>query len=343
MCAWVFWLFNRGKVECLGVVLPIVGGSEYDISLFGVERFHAFDAKKYGKVQKYLMKHVGLCKSDFTKPRIVTRQELLSVHTPVYLESLCSSGVIANIVELNLVRWVPNVVLRWRLLGPMKLATGGTIQAAKLALKYGWAINLGGGYHHAKHDQGDGFCVYADICIAIEQLWKDNPDLRVMIVDLDAHQGSGYQNYFAHNKKITTFDIYNDDRCPLRWEKERKYIRFNFPVNDGIGGEVYLQLLTIELPKALDILEKEDGKPDLIIFNAGTDSLEGDPLGFMDISAKSMIERDEFVFDQAKLRKIPIVYLFAGGYALQSADVIGRSLANILNKFMGIKKGCDVR
>ena len=335
----VFLLFMRGKKGFLGVALPIVGGRVYNISLFGLEKCHKFDSKKYGKVQQYLEKHVGLCKTDFTKASLVTQQELLSVHTPDYLKSLCYSETIAKIVELNLVKWVPNIILRWRLLKPMKLATGGTVQAAKLALQYGWAINLGGGYHHAKHDAGDGFCVYADIPIAVEQLWKENSNLHVMVIDLDAHQGSGYQNYFADDKRVTMFDIYNDDRCPPRWKKERQYIRFNFPVHDGTGADAYITLLTTELPNALDILEKEGNRPDLIIFNAGTDSLVSDPLGRMDITPKAMIVRDEFVFEQAKTRKIPIVYLFSGGYSQESAHVIGASLANILERFLGIEKG----
>jgi len=334
-----FLLFRRAKTGCLGIRLPIIGGRAYDISLFGLEKCHKFDSKKYGRVQDYLVKHVGLCKTDFTKARLATEQELFLVHTPAYIQSLYNSETIAKIVELNLVKWVPNSILRWRLLKPMKLATGGTIQAAQLALQYGWAINLGGGYHHAKYDTGDGFCVYADICIAVEQLWRQDPDLKIMIIDLDAHQGSGYQNYFANNKKVTMFDIYNADRCPPRWEKERQYIRFNFPVYDKIGSQIYVELLEAELSKALDILEKEGNKPDLIIFNAGTDSLVGDPLGCMDITPEAMIIRDEFVFGQAKNRKIPIIYLFSGGYTTESSYVIGRSLVNILEKFLGIKEG----
>ena len=320
-----------------GVKLPIVGGSEYNIALYYLDLLHPFDSRKHGKVESHLKKEFGLSKCNFVKPHMVTDQELRSVHTRRYLNSLTSSAIIQGIVGVPGVRLVPNWLLQRYLLNPMKLATGGTIEAAKLALKHGWAINLGGGYHHAKSDSGGGFCVYADIPIAVNQLWKENPDLRVMVVDLDAHQGNGHEMVFKDDARVSIFDMYNKDVYPCD-EKAKKYIEFPVEVPIYVDGDAYIKILRKEIEDALNILEKDDRKPDLIIFNAGTDPLEGDRVGAMCVSARKMIERDEIMFQQARARKISILYLFSGGYTSESANVIGRSLTNILENYVGLQK-----
>jgi len=330
--------YNQGVIT-----LPIVGGKEYDISFCCLEWLHPFDSKKYGKVKDYLIAEVGIDKDSFVKPRMVTEDELRLVHTQRYLASLKSSWTIYRITEIFLLFLVPNFILRKVILDPMKLATGGTIQAAKLALKHGWAINLGGGYHHAKSDviEDGGYCVYADIPIAAHVLWKTNPDLKIMVIDLDAHQGNGHESVFKKDKRVAIFDVYNEDIDP--WDEEaKKYITFNVPVKSGITGKKYMEKLKKELNGALDQLEKQNKKPDLIIFNAGTDPLDSDSLGLMKVSDEKMVERDEFVFEQAKNRNIPILYLFSGGYSKKSTLVVCRSLENILGKFLEIKKGAKI-
>jgi len=319
------------------VKLPIVGGSEYNISLYGLERLHSFDSRKYGNVENYLKNQFGIHKNNLVKPRMVTNEELLSVHTQRYLNSLKNSATIAGIVGISCLRFVPNWFLQRYLLRPMKLATGGTVQAAQLALRYGWAINLGGGYHHAKGDSGGGFCVYADICIAVEKLWKKDPSLRIMVVDLDAHQGNGHEAIFASDSRVSIFDMYNADMYP--WDEVAKeHIRFDVPLRSNIGGDDYIDRLKKEINSALDTLEEKDEEPNLIIYNAGTDPLSGDHIGRMNVSAEKMIERDEIVFKHAQERRIPIVYLFSGGYTKESANVIGRSLENILENYVDLAK-----
>ena len=116
---------------------------------------------------------------------------LLRVHTRRYLDSLSSSLTVAGIVEVPPVALLPSSVVRSHVLNPMRLATAGTLLAAELALRYGWAVNLGGGYHHASSDEGGGFCVFGDISLAIGSLRERHPQLRrFIIVDLDAHQVS---------------------------------------------------------------------------------------------------------------------------------------------------------
>jgi len=333
---------KNGASSKAKVKLPIVGGKQYDIGLWGIEKWHTFDSKKYGKVQKYLQDNFEIDEGMLVKAKVVTDEELLSVHTKKYLDSLNSSRNVAEILELGYLRFVPNFLLRWYLLNPMKLATGGTIQAAKLALKHGWAINLGGGYHHAKSDQGGGNCCYADIPIAVYKLWETNPNLRVMVVDLDAHQGNGHEAVFKNDSRVSIFDMYLQYGYPCDIEA-RQYIDFDVPISSRIKGEEYNVKLKTELKNALDKLQDSGKEPDLIIFNAGTDPLNEDPIGGMRLSEKSIIERDDIVFEQAKNRKIPIVYLFSGGYTKKSANVIGRSLRNFFRKHLGMRSGRKIR
>lgn len=307
-----------------GSKVPIVFSKHYDITLFGIQKLHPFDSEKYGRVYRYLIKHSGLDRESFYTPQQVSQENLLSVHTKEYLASLKKSWNIALIAELGTLAVVPGFLLQKRLLRPMKYGTGGTILACRLALDHGWAVNLAGGYHHAKADSGGGFCFFADIPIAVCRAWERSPDMPVLIVDLDAHQGNGCELIFGNDSRIHIFDIYNRDVFPQDTEA-RRYIEFDFPVRSFIKDAEYLPLLEDELLKAIS-----KSKPGLIIYNAGTDIFEDDPLGAMCISEDGIIRRDEIVFKAALTNKVPIVMLLAGGYTSGSAEIIGRSLDNLL-------------
>jgi len=324
--------------------LPIYGGKAYDISFWGIERLHPFDSTKYGKVQSFLENQAGIAFHRITKPRMVTDQELALVHTPQYLESLKSSRKVAEISEVYPLALAPNFLCRRYLLNPMKLATGGTIQAAKDALEHGWAFNLGGGYHHAKSNSGGGFCFYADIPIAVRVLRRlpGNENLRVLIIDLDAHQGNGHEAVLGPDDKVQIFDMYNAQAYPRDNDNTARYIDFKVDIQsrtrdrNKIAGPEYIRILRLRLEAALNELRDTNRQPDLIIFNAGTDPLDGDPLGAMGVSEEHMIERDQIVFEQAKRRRIPTVYLTSGGYTSASAGLIGRSIKNILENVIQI-------
>ncbi|MFA6743441.1 MAG: hypothetical protein WCS36_04465, partial [Candidatus Neomarinimicrobiota bacterium] len=130
--------------------LPIIYSPQYNISLFGIQKLHPFDTKKYKKVYKYIKTNCGIDENRFYCPEKVSESDIRLVHTGSYLESLKKSEVIARIGQMPPLKFVPNRLLQKRVLVPMKYGTGGTILGAELALQYGWAINLSGGYHHAK-------------------------------------------------------------------------------------------------------------------------------------------------------------------------------------------------
>lgn len=209
----MFYKSDRPKI-------PIVYSPGYNITFFGLENLHPFDSKKYRRVHKRLIsrrpiknpnflitKPLGMLppllhRSQFYCPKMPTATDLSLIHSQTYLDSLTSPKNIASIVEVPPISFLPISLIRARLLKPMLLATGGSKLAAELALTEGWAINLGGGFHHASRDNGGGFCVYADITLAVRHVLEGvKPEKRlkkVMIVDLDAHQVSVSCAHVSH-------------------------------------------------------------------------------------------------------------------------------------------------
>jgi len=320
------------KEETIQVKIPIVFHDNYDISCLGIEKLHPFDTKKYGKVANHLIKNCDLNKNQFFKPEKISNADLLLVHTQEYLNSLKSNLTIAQIAEVPMLKYalkfIPNFLLQKFLLDPLRYATAGTVLGAELALEHKWAINLSGGYHHAKSNNGGGFCYFADIPLAIKKLRINHPNLKVLVIDLDAHQGNGHESILESDPLSYIFDIYNECNYPYD-DQVKKAIDFNYPVTTGIKDQEYLDLLKKTLPSAI-----EEVKPDLIIYNAGSDVYSRDPLGRMRISKAGIIERDYFVFEQAIGKQIPILMVLSGGYSEESAEIIGQSIEQILKNII---------
>ena len=314
-----------GMKQPCGDTLPIFYSRKYNMSVLGIENFHPFDTKKFKKVYKHLRKNLNLCPEQFVSPYRITDEELLTVHSREYLSSLRRSKNIAKIVEIYALRFVPTVFLRNGLLEPMRLGSGGTVRGAKLALEKGWAINLSGGYHHAKAENGEGFCFFADIPIAIMSIWKDKPDVKVLIIDLDAHQGNGCSSILGNDKRVAILDMYNSQVYPNDTEAEA-HVTYDVPILAGTNNSTYLGLLQEWLPVAIN-----GHKPGLVIYNAGTDIYELDPLGALSITEDGIIKRDEIVFRAAIDNDIPILMVLSGGYHKKSGEIIAKSIENLLN------------
>jgi histone deacetylase 11 len=312
--------------------IPFIYSDGYNIELGGIEKYHPFDTAKYRTVHDYLIDK-GLVKPEaFVAPEAVTDEELLLVHTRAYLESLADPLVAARIAEVNEVAYFPAPMIEEGLYRPMRLATGGTVLGARLALEKGAAVNLSGGYHHAKRDSGGGFCYYSDVALAVAELWKEKQDRRVLVVDLDAHQGNGYASIFADDPRIGIFDVYNGDLFPEDAPAE-KYIDFPHRIASGTGTDEYLALVKQELPPALDSF-----KPGFVLYIAGTDVLAGDPLGKLAVTEEGIIQRDELVFREVRGRGLPLLMLLGGGYSPQSGLAIARSLENLIRKGLAYAK-----
>ncbi|CAF1153910.1 unnamed protein product [Adineta steineri] len=201
--------------------------------------------------------------------------------------------------------------------------------AGKLALERGWAINIGGGFHHCSSDSGGGFCAYADLTLLIKNLFIYYSDRikKVLIVDLDAHQGNGHEHDFMNDERVFIMDMYNSQIYP-RDQHAKTAIKCKIELMNHTDDKTYLRLLHINLEKSL-----KEFQPDFVVYNAGTDILEGDLLGNLDITPEGVIIRDEIVFSKCiRERNIPIVMCTSGGYQRTNARVIADSILNLNRK-----------
>ncbi|VDO32689.1 unnamed protein product [Onchocerca flexuosa] len=315
--------------------LPIIYHPIYNISFCGIERCHPFDSRKWGRVYETLLRKLPSCESGMFEERQTIRpleasmDDLRVVHSSVYLSSLRCPCYVAKIVEVTPVAFIPPCIINKVLLTPFRYHTDkfdkhiaiskllyisihfnarGTILAAKLALTSGWAINIGGGFHHASRSKGGGFCIYADITLALTFLFINQLISKAVIVDLDAHQGNGHENDFSGDSRVYIMDMFNNRIYPNDL-RARRSIRRSVHLRIGIQDAEYLFLLSSNLEDVLS-----EFRPDIILYNAGTDCLRGDPLGLLSISSKGIRKRDEIVFKMARDRHIPIVMLLSGGY-----------------------------
>ncbi len=319
----LFFLKSPGYEQPHDGKIPVVYSPNYNFQFFGLDHLHPFDEKKYEKIAAMLKEKWQLTDEDFYTPHQITPEELRLVHTEAYLSSL-SPQVIANVMGLALLAKVPMSSLEERLLTPIRYQAGGTILATHLAQKHGWSVNLGGGFHHAKPEKGGGFNIYADIPIAANVLWKENQDLKVMVIDLDVHQGNGHETAFKDDPRVTILDAYNEDIFPHD-EPAKTFIDYPIVMNNGETGAEFLKKFNETLPQALDA-----AGPNMIFFIAGTDVFEKDPLGQTELSRDDILERDLLVYTEAKNRDIPVVYLFGGGYAKESSEIIAASINQLI-------------
>ncbi|XP_043934043.1 histone deacetylase 11 isoform X3 [Protopterus annectens] len=264
---------------------PIVYSPEYNITFLGLEKLHPFDAGKWGKVINFLKEEKLVTDDTIVEAREATEEDLLVVHTRRYLNKL---------------------------------------KAGKLAIERGWAINIGGGFHHCSSDKGGGFCAYADITLAVKFLFERVEGVaKATVVDLDAHQGNGHERDFMDDNKVYIMDVYNRYIYPGDGFAKRA-IRQKVELDWGTEDREYLNKVEKFLECSLN-----EVPPDIIIYNAGTDILDGDPLGGLAISPQGIISRDEIVFKAARTRKIPILMVTSGGYQRRTAKIIADSILNL--------------
>ncbi|XP_021749951.1 histone deacetylase 2-like [Chenopodium quinoa] len=306
--------------------VPLIYSSDYNISFLGMEKWHPFDSSKWGRICQFLASEGVLDKSCIIEPEEASKEDLLVVHPEKYLDSLQSSSTVAKILVVPPVAMLPNCIIQRKILYPFRKQVGGSVLAAKLAKERGWAINVGGGFHHCSADEGGGFCAYADISMCIHFAFVQLNISRVMIIDLDAHQGNGHEVDFSKDKRVYILDMYNSEVYPLDLVS-RSYINQNIEIPSGTTTDVYLK----KLDEALEVA-KQKFDPELVVYNAGTDILDRDPLGGLKISPEGIIKRDEKVFAFAREKGTPILMLTSGGYMKSSARVIADSIINLSRK-----------
>jgi histone deacetylase 11 len=304
--------------------VALVHASGYDIDLGGLEQIHPFDVHKYSRIRQQLVGDGVAAESDFCAADEVRSEEVLLVHTPAFVDSLREPKRIAEYLAFPVVGMLPSTVVEQGILGAFRRASGGTVLAARLALEHGIAINLGGGYHHATPSRGDGFCIYADVPIAIRLLQREGRLKRAMIVDLDVHQGNGSILCCRNDASVFTFSMHEKNIYPIPKEKGC----LDIELEPNTADRAYLELLGHHLPEALD-----DFQPDLVFLIAGCDTLGGDPLAHLAMTREGIVQRDQYVVEQCLKRKIPVTVLLGGGYSPEAWRVQYASVRGILDTF----------
>ncbi len=296
----------------------------YDLTLYGLERLHPFDGRKYSRARGRILAALGERTDDlWEEPAApVSDDDLRLVHTQDYLDTLATSpATIATALEMPFLRFLPHKILQSRLLTPMRLAVQGTIQAMGHALDGTTAMNVGGGYHHAFPDHGEGFCLYADIPVALahhREAGAITPDEPVLLIDLDAHRGNGFFAALEADPAVHILDLYNAQRYPGLFDGDEDRHPYLVPMRAGLTDAQYKSALDRELPEFLESV----ATPRLAIYNAGTDIIAGDPLGGLDVSYDGVAARDRLVVDTLAERDIPTVIVTSGGYSDASHRLI---------------------
>ena len=266
-----------------------------------------FPHDKYGMVMLALAEIGAAC--EVHEPAIMPRAWIEAVHDPAYVEQVLTCTLPAEKERRIGFPVTPRVSRR------SQLSPGGTWLAARLAIEHGFAANSAGGSHHALADTGAGYCVFNDLAIAANRLIAEGSVGRVLILDLDVHQGDGTAALTAERDDIFTLSIHAEKNFPAR--KARSTIDVGLP--DGTGDANYLAALADVLPYALD-----DFRPELILFQAGVDAHEADKLGRLALTDAGLEARDLYVAGAARARAIPLASALGGGYGADRMAVARR-------------------
>lgn len=325
----------KGRQQATEKTVNVVFSKRYDISFFGLERIHPFDSRKYGRAYRSLQNSWfanRLQERTISVDRPASDAELLLAHSPEYLRKIRSADSLAAALEVPVLRRSPVWLTWWRVVTPMLWAVRGTILAAEAALKQGRAFNFSGGYHHAKPDRGEGFSLFNDIAIAIRQLRASGAisgSARIAYIDLDAHQGNGVSHQFMDDREVFLFDMFNSEIYPAYDSAARRRIDCAIPLKSGCDGEEYLTRLRDQLPVFLNNISQS--RPiELAIYNAGTDVIDGDPLGRLSLTPQDILGRDLLVMEELRNRGIPALMLPSGGYTAESYELIATTVTALL-------------
>lgn len=301
----------------------VVYSPSYLISIGGLEKVHPFDIRKYEKIHQALLADGLLTEEQTYKPAPITREELLLVHTEQYLEDLTSRWKTAEYLEAPVLLMAP-VSLDKAVLGPFRSASGGTLLASRLAMENGVGINIGGGYHHAKPDRGEGFCLYADVAVAIRKLQAENVIHRAVVIDVDAHQGNGTAECLADDPTTFTFSIHQGNIYP----NPKSTSDLDIELRVGTTDAQYMEILNKALGPVLD-----KANADVCFIVAGCDTLSTDPLASLQMTPEGVVERDSAIVAECIKRRLPVVFTLSGGYSPDAWRTQYLSIKNLLEAY----------
>lgn len=268
---------------------------------------HRFPMEKYTLLPEQLMYEGTLNASHFFQPEKASLNDIGLTHDWAYIEKLTALQLSASEIRRT------GFPLSNQLVEREMVIMGGSIQAAYHALQFGISMNIAGGTHHAFFDRGEGFCLLNDHAITANVLLREKLANRILIIDLDVHQGNGTAALFKNNDAVFTFSMHGEKNYPM----QKELSDLDIPLKDGITDEAYLNLLDKHMKTVI-----EEFEPDFILYQCGVDVLKTDKIGRLGLSIEGCKLRDKLVIDCAFKNQIPLTASMGGGYSERIADII---------------------
>jgi acetoin utilization deacetylase AcuC-like enzyme len=254
---------------------------------------------KFGKIYE-ILRHEGLATIDqFHVPEVASESWLEQIHTIDYIRAFCTGTLDAKALRRIGLPWSQVLVNR------TLAAVGGTVLTAQLALQHGLACNTAGGTHHAFPDFGSGFCIFNDLAVAARMVQQMELAQKILIVDLDVHQGDGTALIFQGDASVFTFSMHCHKNFPFRKQQSD----LDVPLPEQTTDETYLEILAAHLPGLLS-----EFKPDLVLYDAGVDPHQADRLGKLSLTDEGLYNRDKFVLETCLRQGYPVATVVGGGY-----------------------------
>jgi acetoin utilization deacetylase AcuC-like enzyme len=282
---------------------PLVWSPDYEVDIGA----HVFPTAKYRLVRKALLDNGIATETDFLLPEPASWGEVEAVHSREYVRKL-RTGTLSIAEQMTLELPFTPPLLRASL-----LCCGGTTLTAREALRQGAAVHLGGGFHHAFRDHGEGFCLLNDVAVAAAALLEEKEVSRCAVVDLDVHQGNGTAALFRDDPRVFTLSMHQERNYPV----PKPPSDLDLGLEDGTGDEVYLRLLGEVLE---EVLVRQ--RPQLVIYLAGADPYAEDQLGGLALTMEGLGERDRMVLTRCARAGVGVAVVLAGGYARNVDDTV---------------------
>lgn len=268
---------------------------------------HRFPIAKYALVKDQLCHEGYLHQDQIYDPGIAEEEHILWTHTATYWQKLINHNLSkSEIRKIGLP--IHNHSVAWA-----RNAVAAAIQAARLSLENGIGLSLAGGTHHAYPNHGEGFCILNDVAVASNYLLHQNLVKKILILDLDVHQGNGTASIFTNRPEVFTFSMHGRDNYPLTKERSD----WDIPLLSGTTDQEYLAILKSVLKTIFD-----KSSPDIVFYVAGVDVLESDALGKLSLTKQGCKSRDELVIEACYKKKIPLTITVGGGYSPKISDIV---------------------
>lgn len=261
---------------------------------------HRFPMPKFGILRDILLRD-GITSEHYAlRPEQATLELLSLVHKAEYIQRFTNNELTTQEIRRVGLPWSESLVVR------TKTALMGTVIAAEKALEVGIACNGAGGTHHAFADFGSGFCIVNDLAVTAKHLTQQNGLKKVLIIDVDVHQGDGTAALLQNDTSCITFSVH----CKSNFPFTKQQSDYDIELADGVGDEEYMRIIAGNVPALLDEI-----KPDFVLYDAGVDVYEGDPLGKLSLTLDGIYQRDLFILSECGRRAIPVCGVIGGGYS----------------------------